>query len=406
MENNLEKLAEKLKKSKQRIIAVFLSATILVSGIASCNFMKKNNKDNSKDKNAHDYESSILSMVEEELSKEDSLIEEEGLNEVERPTIKPEVTPHKIMPSEPKINNENNFEEINLSTIPEEKEEHICKYNEYEVLNDKYHKEICECGKFRTVEHSYNVLYTNYIYNYENTYTQVITKECSVCKHRIKEEKLLTDLEFTEWVYNKDTGKDERECLDYDIVEEREHKHEFTIFEDFDEKVHKEYCVCGEVQLVDHKLNVKNKEYIKNNDETYKEIITLECSDCKHQIIVENLLKDLEFTEWIYNKDTGKDERKCIGYDIVEVREHLHKPSSIINFDKEYEYSYCNDCQELIKTPHNLVSVVNPDYSITYKCENDGCNYSYKIDHIHNFGDIKDMIVIMNIDIVKNVMKN
>jgi len=208
----------------------------------------------------------------------------------------------------------------------------------YNQLTKLEERECNDCDYEETREHEHEQAPTNLVYvldksNNNGTHKLKATYECDVCEEEItlhKDE----NCELGNWEYNKETGKDERDCDVCDYEETRDHEHE---------------------QAPTYLVYVLDKS---NNNGTHKLKATYECDICEEEI---TLHKDenCDLGNWEYNKETGKEERDCDVCDYEETREHEHEqaPSDLVyTFDQSnsdgthrmkatYE---CDICEEQI----------------------------------------------------------
>ncbi len=252
--------------------------------------------------------------------------------------------------------------------------------------------------------------------------------KCPICGYEKTETKELNDVIFGEWVYNSETKQDERVAKNYDIKETREHLHDYAELTKYDDNYEYYKCVCGSIKLQKH--NLDRGKVLANGDTLYS-CLNEGCDYTKteekqvepdipvipaHRHHFDTIIRFDDNYEYrsckcgeeiktahslktTVNSDGSKDitcENNC-GYTkhiAAPQPEHKHTEAT----RKEYtqnkddicyvEITYCTECSKELgrkEIGHNYQSSINPDdYSTHYSCQNDGCNVSYDVEHVHN----------------------
>ncbi len=264
---------------------------------------------------------------------------------------------------------------------------------EWEAVDDIFEKKV---GDYDVALQHHKYININIFNSYQkeipynnDTYVEYVFQKCENCGH-LRTLKNIQKFEFTDWVLNKETGKETRICRKtgtiqnrYNVInnenkeentnkiinnigltdpkednikEEQKHEHNFEKIDCFDDKYEYSYCECGKVLKTKHEL-----KFIRENVDGSK---VFECTHegCNY---VTTIKKQEENT-------------------------HVHN-YILYKTDDEKEYWKCEKDGDIKEIYHNLKEVINNDGSKTLKCINDGCNFSKKLEeeHIHNYSKLK-----------------
>ncbi len=244
---------------------------------------------------------------------------------------------------------------------------------------DKEQRE-CSCGHIETRDHNYKKIKIDIISNKNGTHKKVLTEKCSNCG-LIREKVLNTsNCNYSDWKYNKVTGKEERKCNGCDHIEIRKHKHQYSEWHYFDDLKEQRICFCGHVETRSHKYKVEKTSYVANENGTHNKVLEEICETCNHKRIKTVSTLNCNYSGWKYNKETGKEERVCRDCGHIEIRNHIHElsPKEIVENAKDgihNEIQICNKCGEKITKE---VPCTN-DGKIYYRNRTDGKIEEYNI---------------------------
>ncbi len=294
---------------------------------------------------------------------------------------------------------------------------HTHTWSSWHSLNDLEEQRDCECGSIETRSHTLNSVE-------ENGY---ITTTCETCDYTKKEKHTEHDFKVTAWTTEEETlncicgdeitrahnidyenGKtNEDYSTTYECTNEGcgytlevSHEHEFTNWYSINDLEEQSDCFCGESKTRKHNLQTTIN---KDGSTTYS------CETCDYSKTVYPTHTHT-WSNW-HNLNNAKEQRECEcgsietrshtlnsveenGYitttcetcDYTNTTKHSNHEFKISSWNNQEEIWECI-CGDKETRNHNLTNHRNSDYSTTYECTNDGCGYTKKIDHTHNYGN-------------------
>ncbi len=267
------------------------------------------------------------------------------------------------------------------------KDERTCKITNYKEVREHIHRDykfagcdesvenwVCVCGDVKQVSHN---MTTTPEYNKE-TNMEVYRCLNKGCNHKIE----------TLHINHKNvkSNNDEYEIDTCSVCGQvNKQKHKFPAVPVYDSKTNMEIYKCEnpECGYVIRKPHTHTFGEITKTDEEFEyRYCTLDNTEQK------TLHK---FSDFTYDGITNTEIYECTneGCNYVIKKPHVHKFGDILRTDENYEYRYCEVDGEEQKTPHSFPEIGKYDKASNmeiYGCENPDCGYVLKKEHtVHNF---------------------
>ncbi len=278
--------------------------------------------------------------------------------------------------------------------------------SEWVSVDDTKEQRTCECGRVEERKHEW---LTDWTYNKETGKEERI---CGNCNHKVEREH--TNHKFSEWNHIGNNHYNERTCQDCETKETVELDHNWTAWAKYDDNNEARTCTYDNCKV---QMETKSHAWLTDwtyNKETGKEEKTCGNDYCNHK--VEKDHTEHKFSEWNHVGNNHYNERTCeicetvekeelpcnfsdwekvddtqesrhCTYDGCDKTEAQDHPYVVESYDEDdingKEHKVCPNCDNHVDGDHTLKTTKNDDYSITYECLNDGCDFTYTIEHVH-----------------------